>query len=74
MVPELIQTRATPRNLAEAVEFYLAHPDKAKSVRAALGDIHRSLRQHADTRAAEAVLKLLKPRSATAKNTIVVAN
>ena len=73
-MPELIQTRATPQHLAEAVEFYLAHPDKAKSVRSALGAIHRSLRQHADTRAAEAVLKLLKQRRASTKNALVVAN
>ena len=77
VVPELIQTRATPRHLAEAVEFYLAHPDKAKSVRSALGDIHRSLRQHADKRAAEAVLKLLKPlkpRQRSAKSVGAIAN
>ncbi len=74
VVPELIQSRATPRNLAEAVEFYLAHPDKVKSVRSALGDIHHSLRQHANVRAAEAVLKLLKPRRSPATDPTVAAN
>jgi lipid-A-disaccharide synthase len=74
LVPELIQTQATPQNLAEAVEFYLAHPDKAKSVRSALGDIHRSLRQHADVRAADAVLKLLKQRRSSAKKSLAVTN
>ena len=74
LVPEFMQFRATPQNLAEAVEFYLAHPDKAKSVQSALGDIHRSLHQNADVRAAEAVMKLLKPRRSSAKSTLVVEN
>ena len=74
LVPELIQSRATPVNLAEAVEFYLAHPDKVKSVRSALGEIHHSLRQHADERAAEAVLKLLKSPHPAAASAVAVAN
>ena len=74
LVPELMQFQATPRNLAEAVEFYLTHPDKVKSVRSALGDIHHSLRQNADVRAAEAVMKLLKPRRSSTKSTLAVAN
>jgi lipid-A-disaccharide synthase len=61
VVPELIQARATAQNLAGAVEFYLANPGKTRTVRAALGEIHRTLRRHADVRAAEAVLKLLGP-------------
>ena len=74
VVPELIQSRATPANLAEAVEYYLAHPDKVKSVRSVLGDIHHSLRQRANVRAAEAVLKLLKPRQAAIKSAMAVPN
>ena len=74
LVPELIQSRATPQNLAEAVEFYLEHPDKVKAVRSALGEIHHSLRQHADERAAEAVLKLLRPRQSAATSAVAVPN
>jgi lipid-A-disaccharide synthase len=74
LVPELIQAQATPQNLAEAVEFYLAHPDKTRSVRSALGDIHRSLRQHADKRAAEAVLKLMKTQRSMTKKLLAITN
>jgi lipid-A-disaccharide synthase len=74
VVPELIQSHATPANLAEAVEYYLTHPDKIRSVQSALGEIHHSLRQKANIRAAEAVLKLLKPRRAAVKSAVAVPN
>lgn len=62
LVPELMQREALPEKMGSAAEYYLSHRDKAKSVQTALAGIHRSLRRNADDRAAEAVIKLLKPR------------
>jgi lipid-A-disaccharide synthase len=60
LVPEFMQRDATPEKLGGAVEDYLLHPQKTKSVQTALADIRSSLRCNADTKAAEAVQKLLK--------------
>jgi len=62
LVPELMQREAVPEKLGNAVEYYLSHRDKMKSVQAALAGIHRSLRRKANACAAEAVIKLLKSR------------
>ncbi|MHB8533860.1 MAG: lipid-A-disaccharide synthase [Sulfuricaulis sp.] len=61
LVPELMQHQAVAEKLGAAVEYYLSHPEKMKSVQASLAEIHRSLRRNADVRAAEAVIRLLKP-------------
>jgi len=62
LVPELIQHEAVPEKLGDAVEYYLAHRGKMKSVQQTLAGIHRSLRRNADVRAADAVVRLLKTR------------
>jgi lipid-A-disaccharide synthase len=62
IVPELMQRDATPEKLGNAVEDFLTHRDKTRSLRTVLADMHRSLRRNADARAAEAVIRLLKPR------------
>ena len=67
LVPELMQRNAVPEKLGTAVEYFLSHRDKAKSVKAALAVIHRSLRQNASKRAADAVVKLLKSRTRSSK-------
>lgn len=75
IVPELMQRDATPEKLGQAVENYFTHRDKTRSLRAVLSDIHRSLRRHADARAAEAVIRLLKPRKELVKKaSSIVAN
>ncbi|MHB8622311.1 MAG: lipid-A-disaccharide synthase [Sulfuricaulis sp.] len=63
LVPELMQGQATPTKLSDAVEYYLSHHDKVKTVQSALAEIRRSLHRNADRRAAEAVIKLLKPQT-----------
>ncbi|MHB8716888.1 MAG: lipid-A-disaccharide synthase [Sulfuricaulis sp.] len=73
LVPELIQGQATPAKLSDAVEYYLARHDKVKSVQSALAEIRRSLHRNADKRAAEAVIKLLKPQQHS-KKAISLAN
>jgi len=62
LVPEFMQSKAIPETLGKAVELYMAHPDKAKSVRKALADIHHTLRRKANKRAADAAINLLKSR------------
>lgn len=67
IVPELMQGEATPEKLGEAVEHYLAHRDKIRSLQKVLSGIHRSLRRKASERAAEAVMALLKSRRIVSK-------
>lgn len=69
IVPELMQHEAVPEKLGTAVEYYLMHRDKARSLRKVLSGIHRSLRRKASERAAEAVVGLLKSRAAAGAQT-----
>ncbi len=68
IVPELMQRDATPEKLGNAVEYFLTHRDKTQLLRAMLSGIHRSLRRHADARAAEVVVRMLKPRRDSVKS------
>ena len=70
LVPELMQWNAVPEKLGSAVEFFLTHRNKAKTVTAALAAIHRSLRQNASKRAAQAVVKLLQSRARLTKGAV----
>jgi lipid-A-disaccharide synthase len=74
IVPELMQRDATPEKLGKAVEDFLTHRDKTRSLRAVLADMHRSLRRNADARAAEVVIRLLKPRREPVAKTSAMAN
>ncbi|MBI3898576.1 MAG: lipid-A-disaccharide synthase [Gammaproteobacteria bacterium] len=62
LVPELIQSDAVPEKLGRAIEQYLEHPEQAQSVQIALAEMHASLKQNADVRAAEAVVRILAVR------------
>lgn len=62
LVPELIQHEATPEKLGEAVGQYLTRRDLVRATRKALAEIQRLLRRNANVRAAEAVIKMLRPR------------
>ena len=62
LVPELIQDDATAEKLGTAVEEYLAHPEQAESVQAALAQMHAALKQNANARAAEAVIEVIRER------------
>jgi lipid-A-disaccharide synthase len=63
VVPELIQGDAVPAKLGAAVEYFLGHPEEAKSTLEELRRIGAQLRQNADERAAEAVLKVLNAQT-----------
>jgi lipid-A-disaccharide synthase len=62
IVPELMQSKAAPEQLGEAVAYFLTHREKVRALRAVLSGIHHSLRRNASKRAAEAVIKMLKSR------------
>jgi lipid-A-disaccharide synthase len=63
LVPELMQADAEPERLGAAVEQYLAYPAQAASAQAALAEMHASLKQGADARAAEAVIQVVTQSS-----------
>lgn len=63
LVPELMQSDATPEKLGAALEQYLANPKQTESVQAEFAKIHSALKQNADKRAAEAVLRVLEESS-----------
>lgn len=63
LVPELVQKDAVAAKLGAAVEAYLAHPEQAESVQAALAQMHASLKQNANARAAQAVIEVMRERS-----------
>ena len=65
LVPEFMQGDATPEKLGGAVEDFLLHPQKAKTVQKALADMRRSLRCNANEGAAKVVCSLLEAHSAT---------
>lgn len=64
VVPELIQRDAVPEKLGAAIEHYLGHPEKARSVLASLAHIRAQLRRNANERAAEVVLGVLQSQGA----------
>lgn len=66
LVPELIQKNATPEALAEAVNDFLDHPEKADALRGVFYDLHQQLQGDAGARAASAICHLLQPTSAGA--------
>jgi len=65
LVPEFFQEQVRPDVLGPALLEQLDRPDRAELV-AAFGEIHRTLRRDASSRAAEAVLELLDSRRASA--------
>ena len=58
LVPELLQARAVPERLGAAVLALLEQPAMVARLEAEFDRIHRQLRNHADERAAEAVLEV----------------
>ena len=62
LVPELLQDACTPEHLAEAVLHWLQHPAAVDALLPRFEGIHRTLRQDASARAAEAVLALVAGR------------
>ena len=59
LVPELLQQAATPQALADAVLALLDDPARRAALSERFAGIHRELRQDADERAAEAIVRCL---------------
>jgi lipid-A-disaccharide synthase len=62
LVPELLQDKATPQNLAAAVMHYFEHPEQTQALRQTFYDMHSTLKCNASARAAEAIAKLINER------------
>lgn len=59
LVPELLQTQATPKKLADATMSYFEHPEETQALRATFYSMHETLRRDASERAAEAIAELI---------------
>ena len=59
LVPELLQTQATPQNLADATMSYFEHPEETQALRDTFYQMHETLRRDASERAAEAISELI---------------
>jgi lipid-A-disaccharide synthase len=59
LVPEYIQHEATPENLGRAVLAYFKSTEKSEKLHQRFNDIHKSLRQDASNKAADAILRLI---------------
>ena len=58
-MPEILQEKATPENLAEALVKLYGDKENAEAVEAAFTDIHLQLRQNTAEKAARAVIECL---------------
>jgi lipid-A-disaccharide synthase len=59
LVPEYIQHEATPENLGRSVLAYFKSTEKSEKLHQRFNDIHKSLRQDASNKAADAILQLI---------------
>ena len=59
VVPELLQDDGTPEKLGRALLDYLENPTRAEHLKEEFRRIHGVLRNHADERAADAVLEVI---------------
>lgn len=64
LVPEFIQRDAVPEKLGRAVEHFLQHPEKSRSIIETLKGIHAQLRRNANERAADVVVQVLRQQAA----------
>jgi lipid-A-disaccharide synthase len=65
LVPELLQSQATPENLARETAEWLNSPDKVRTTLAAYDALHLALRQNASATGAAAIARLLSSRLAS---------
>jgi lipid-A-disaccharide synthase len=62
LVPELLQTDATPQKLSAAIMNYFENPEEALALSQTFAQMHIELKRDASARAAEAVARLIKSR------------
>ncbi len=63
LVPELMQDKATPENIANSIENYLLHPEKINHLQAEFTAIHQTLQCDAAKKAAEAIAAVIAGQS-----------
>lgn len=59
LVPELIQDKATPETLSNAVMNYFENPEESQSLSDTFALMHNELKRNASARAADAIVKLI---------------
>ncbi|HTF98031.1 MAG TPA: lipid-A-disaccharide synthase [Cellvibrio sp.] len=59
LVPELIQDKATPEALSNAVMNYFENPEESQSLSDTFALMHNELKRNASARAADAIVKLI---------------
>lgn len=59
LVPELLQDKATPEALCDAVMHYFEHPEEAQRLRETFFSMHEALGCDASARAAEVIARLI---------------
>lgn len=62
LVPELLQSAATPEALSAAVLDYIDHPQKTQELVHTFTKMHQELSRHASGRAADAIARLVDSR------------
>lgn len=62
MVPELLQDKATPEKMSEALMHYFEFPEQAETLRLEFYRMHQQLRRDASERAADAIARLMSER------------
>ncbi len=60
LAPEFIQDAATPEALSSAVLEFLDDPERVAQIELRYASLHREMRQDSSSKAAEAVLELIK--------------
>jgi lipid-A-disaccharide synthase len=60
LVPELLQTDATPQKLSAAIMNYFENPEEVLALSQTFAQMHIELKRDASARAAEAVARLIK--------------
>jgi lipid-A-disaccharide synthase len=63
VVPELLQDKATPENLAAAVMAWLEHPEKVLEIKARFAQMHETLRRPTGLLVAQAIAQTIASAS-----------
>jgi len=64
LVPELLQTDATPVRMCEEILAVLQHPERQLALQARFDELHQTIKCDASAQAADAILQLIDNKSA----------
>lgn len=68
IVPELLQSDATPENMANAILNWLQNPGKEKGIKTVFTELHHTLKRDADVTAANAICALVNKKKQVLPN------